>query len=74
VAPRLGDSQHGGTEVHPFHIHVNSFRVIAVNGKLLEPGTIKDTIWIPAESTVVIRIRFKEFVGKSVFHCHNPAP
>ena len=66
----VGDSQHGGTEGHPFHIHVNSFEVISVNGKMLEPGTIKDTVWIPAESTVVIRIRFKEFVGKSVFHCH----
>lgn len=66
----VGDPQHGGTEGHPFHIHVNSFEVISVNGKLLEPGTIKDTVWIPAESTVVIRMRFKEFVGKSVFHCH----
>src|SRR5712664_2043726 len=34
----VGDSQHGGTEGHPFHIHVNSFEVISVNGKLLEPG------------------------------------
>jgi len=66
----VGDSQHGGSEGHPFHIHVNSFEVISVNGKLLEPGTIKDTVWIPAESTVVIRMRFKEYVGKSVFHCH----
>jgi suppressor of ftsI len=66
----VGDSQHGGTEGHPFHIHVNSFEVISVNGKLLEPGTIKDTVWIPTESTVVIRMRFKEFIGKSVFHCH----
>ena len=66
----VGDSQHGGTAGHPFHIHVNSFEVISVNGKLLEPGTIKDTIWIPAESTVVIRMRFKQFIGKTVFHCH----
>jgi suppressor of ftsI len=66
----VGDSQHGGTEGHPFHIHVNSFEVISVNGKMLEPGTIKDTVWIPPESTVVIRMRFKEFLGKSVFHCH----
>ncbi len=66
----VGDSQHGGTEGHPFHIHVNSFEVISVNGKALEPGTIKDTIWIPAESKVVIRMKFKEFIGKSVFHCH----
>ena len=35
-----------------------------------EPGTIKDTAWIPTESTVVIRMRFKEFIGKSVLHCH----
>lgn len=66
----VGDSQHGGTEGHPFHIHVNSFEVIAVNGKMLEPGTIKDTVWIPAKSKVVIRMKFKEFTGKSVFHCH----
>jgi FtsP/CotA-like multicopper oxidase with cupredoxin domain len=66
----VGDSQHGGSEGHPFHIHVNSFEVISVNGKMLEPGTFKDTVWIPAESTVVIRIRFKEYLGKSVFHCH----
>ncbi len=66
----VGDSQHGGTEGHPFHIHVNSFEVISINGKMLEPGTIKDTVWIPAESTVIIRMRFKEFLGKSVFHCH----
>ena len=44
--------------------------MISVNGKPMEPGTIKDTIWIPAASTVVIRMRFKEFVGKTVFHCH----
>jgi len=66
----VGDSQHGGTEGHPFHIHVNSFEVISINGTPLEPGTIKDTVWIPAESTVVIRMRFKQFIGKSVFHCH----
>lgn len=66
----VGDSQHGGTEGHPFHIHVNSFEVISINGKRLEPGTIKDTVWIPAESKVVIRMKFKEFIGKTVFHCH----
>jgi FtsP/CotA-like multicopper oxidase with cupredoxin domain len=66
----VGDSQHGGTEGHPFHIHVNSFEVISVNGKKLPPGTFKDTVWIPARSKVVIRTKFKEWHGKSVFHCH----
>jgi suppressor of ftsI len=66
----VGDSQHGGSEGHPFHIHVNSFEVISVNGAKLPPGTFKDTIWIPAKSKVVIRMKFKEWDGKSVFHCH----
>jgi len=66
----VGDSQHGGTEGHPFHIHVNSFEVISVNGNKLPPGTFKDTVWIPARSKVVIRTKFKEWQGKSVFHCH----
>ena len=61
---------HGGTEGHPFHIHVNSFQVISINGKPVEPGTFQDTIWVAEKSTVVIRMRFKQWLGKSVFHCH----
>ncbi len=64
------DKAGGGTEGHPFHIHVNSFEVISVDGKPVEPGTIKDTIWIKQNSRVVIRQKFQEWVGKSVFHCH----
>lgn len=64
----------GESEGHPFHIHVNHFEVISVNGVAMPPGVIKDTIWIPKpgqqDSIVVIRSRFKEFTGKAVFHCH----
>jgi FtsP/CotA-like multicopper oxidase with cupredoxin domain len=64
------DAMHGGSEGHPFHIHVNSFEVISIDGKDQPPGTIQDTIWIGAGSTVVIRMKFREWTGKSVFHCH----
>ena len=60
----------GGTEGHPFHIHVNSFEVISVGGVAQPPGTIMDTVWVPMHEEVVIRMRFKEWEGKSVFHCH----
>ncbi|HEX8165195.1 MAG TPA: multicopper oxidase domain-containing protein [Beijerinckiaceae bacterium] len=66
----VGDAHHGGTEGHPFHIHVNSFEVISIGGVKQPPGTIQDTIWVPAATTVVIRMRFKQWTGKSVFHCH----
>jgi FtsP/CotA-like multicopper oxidase with cupredoxin domain len=61
---------HGGTEGHPFHIHVDSFEVISVGGVAQPPGTFMDTIWVPVNTTVVVRMRFTEWVGKSVFHCH----
>ena len=65
----------GESEGHPFHIHVNHFEVISVNGVLQPAGVLKDTIWIPKptateDSVLVLRMRFKEFTGKSVFHCH----
>jgi FtsP/CotA-like multicopper oxidase with cupredoxin domain len=64
------DASHGGSEGHPFHIHVNSFEVISVAGQEQPPGTILDTVWVPAGSEVVIRMKFRQWTGKSVFHCH----
>ncbi len=70
------------TEGHPFHIHVNSFEVIG-EADVAPDGTvtnavryppdevlIQDTIWVPMGKQVTIRNTFKEWTGKSVFHCH----
>jgi suppressor of ftsI len=67
---KVGDMNHGGTEGHPFHIHVNHFEVISVAGVQQPPGTIQDTIWVPQNAEVVIRMKFKDFKGKGVYHCH----
>lgn len=70
------------TEGHPFHIHVNSFEVIGeadvapdgtVTNEVRYPPDevlIQDTIWVPMGKQVTIRNTFKEWTGKSVFHCH----
>lgn len=63
-------SHHGGTEGHPFHVHVNHFEVISVNDTPVDYAPVADTVWVPLKSVVVIRMRFKEYTGKSVFHCH----
>lgn len=34
------------------------------------PGTIMDTLWIRKDTTSIIRMKFREWTGKSVFHCH----
>jgi FtsP/CotA-like multicopper oxidase with cupredoxin domain len=64
------DADHGGTEGHPFHVHVNSFEVISINGEEQPPGTIRDTIWVEPNGEVVIRMKFRQWTGKSVYHCH----
>ena len=46
------------------------FRRKGLGGQAQPPGTIQDTIWIPAGSEVVIRMRFQQWTGKAVFHCH----
>ena len=58
------------TDIHPFHIHVNDFQVISVNGKPYDAHGLQDTVNIPINGEVVIRIPFKDFVGKTVYHCH----
>lgn len=55
---------------HRFHIHVNDFQVVSINGKPYNAHGLQDTVIIPSHGEAVIRIAFEEFVGKSVYHCH----
>lgn len=64
------DSARGGTEGHPFHIHVNDFEIVSVAGIEPQHRLVQDTIWVAQDTATVIRMRFKEWTGKSVFHCH----
>ena len=57
-------------EDHPFHIHVNDFQVMSVNGRPYDAASLQDIVKIPAKGQVVIRQRFADFTGKFVFHCH----
>jgi FtsP/CotA-like multicopper oxidase with cupredoxin domain len=65
-------------EIHPFHIHTDHFQVMSING-VPQPYTgEQDIIPIPYKQhgvpgRVVIRIRFTDFTGKVMFHCHIAA-
>jgi suppressor of ftsI len=61
-------------EAHPFHIHMISFQVEEVAG-IKKDSEIWDTFIIPPMvggkiGELRIRMRFKQFHGKEVFHCH----
>jgi FtsP/CotA-like multicopper oxidase with cupredoxin domain len=64
---------------HPFHVHQNPFWVTRIEipdetGELvniLDEPRWMDSIWIPRNrGRVVFRMRFPDFVGAYVHHCH----
>jgi FtsP/CotA-like multicopper oxidase with cupredoxin domain len=57
-------------EQHPFHIHINDYRVMSIGGQPYPAKGLQDTVVLPAMSSVVVRIPFDDFTGKFVFHCH----
>jgi FtsP/CotA-like multicopper oxidase with cupredoxin domain len=75
ISTRLGTTEdwviHNTSPMdHPFHLHVWPFRVIErSDGTAVSPGW-KDTVNVPAGQSVRVRIAFRDFSGKAVYHCH----
>ncbi|VEP16561.1 putative multicopper oxidase [Hyella patelloides LEGE 07179] len=59
-----------GVMDHPFHIHNNAFQVISRNGTPESLLAWRDTVLVKKGETVRIRIPFRDFAGKTVYHCH----
>lgn len=55
---------------HPFHLHTNRFQVVSKNGKPVSNRSWKDTVLVPRGESVRLRIPFRDFAGKTVYHCH----
>ena len=54
---------------HPFHIHVNDSYVVRVNGEPVTPFWA-DTLPVPPNGNITFRMRFTDFSGSYVWHCH----
>jgi FtsP/CotA-like multicopper oxidase with cupredoxin domain len=55
---------------HPFHIHINDYQVVSVNGQPMPLRYHEDTTGIPPFGEFTMRTRFTDFPGRWVFHCH----
>ena len=55
---------------HPFHIHINPYQVVAVNGKPVPVRHNEDTTLVPPFGEITMRTRYLDFPGRWVFHCH----
>lgn len=75
VQPQLGQIEdweitNTGMFDHPFHLHVNPFQVVSRNGQPEPVRAWKDTVNVKVGETVRIRTQFRDFPGKTVYHCH----
>ncbi|GAA4407481.1 multicopper oxidase family protein [Fodinibacter luteus] len=56
---------------HPFHLHVWPMQVVAAPDAA--PGgrpDWRDVVVVPARGQVTVRVRFTDFGGRTVYHCH----
>ena len=61
---------------HPIHIHSEFMRVLTRNGKRPPANEAdgmarKDTVLLRGGDSVDVFIKFRDFTGPFVFHCHN---
>jgi len=55
---------------HPFHLHVWPMQIIEEHGRVLDSVVWQDVVNVPANGRVKVRVAFKDFRGRSVYHCH----
>lgn len=65
----------GNSWSHPTHIHFEEFQILERNHQPLEVGDVqrsrKDDMWIGPNDEFKIFMRFRDFFGRYVMHCHN---
>ena len=71
-----GDSNVGAGN-HPFHVHVNSFQIVAIDGETTRKATMgvrvgeyRDTIPLMMSGKYTIRFVPKRYIGRVLIHCH----
>jgi FtsP/CotA-like multicopper oxidase with cupredoxin domain len=64
------DTGSSGNDFHVFHIHTNPFQLMEINGQPVEAYSFQDTIQLTPGYAYTVRMKFIDFTGKPVFHCH----
>lgn len=75
VEAKLGDTEIWQVENlvgmdHPFHLHGFQFQVIDRNGVPEPFRSWKDVVNVPEHETVRFIVRYDDYPGKWMFHCH----
>lgn len=65
----------GNAWSHPIHSHFEEFQILEINGKPVPEGSQdrarKDVLVLGPNDEVKLFMRWRDFLGKHVMHCHN---
>lgn len=65
----------GNAWSHPIHSHFEEFQILEINGKPVPKGSQdrarKDVLVLGPNDEVKLFMRWRDFLGKHVMHCHN---
>jgi FtsP/CotA-like multicopper oxidase with cupredoxin domain len=60
---------------HPIHIHLEEFQILSRNGRRPSKSDVeharKDVVRLGPSEEIKVFMRFRDFLGKYVIHCHN---
>jgi FtsP/CotA-like multicopper oxidase with cupredoxin domain len=79
ATPKLGSTERwilenkGGGWWHPVHVHDEGFRIQRIGGRAPPPweAGLKDTVNLGPNDVAEVLLRFRDWPGRWVFHCHN---
>ena len=61
--------------MHPIHIHFEEHQLLKRNGNVIGPGNVeysrKDVVPLQHSELNTMFMRFRDFEGRYVMHCHN---
>ena len=71
--PEIWELEAGGGWAHPIHIHLEDFRILSINGMPPPPEWAgrKDTVSLLPGWRAEVLVRFRDFTGKYMMHCHH---
>ncbi len=55
---------------HPFHLHIWPMQTVRTEAGEPDGIDLRDVVDVPAGGSVVVRIAFDRFPGRTVYHCH----
>lgn len=58
---------------HPIHVHFEEFRILSRSGQTPPANEIarKDVVRLGPNEEIRVFVRFRDFLGRHVMHCHN---